>query len=96
MYKRRVLIIKLNRPKVNTIAGRLSITKNGLNKAFTTPNIKLAISITVSPSAAMPFKSVEATKRPKKLASQVNKNRLTTYTILAYLQILGSYPTISM
>jgi len=78
MYRRRVLIIKLNRPKVNTIAGRLSITKKGLKKAFTIPNIKLAISSTVKLSAAIPFKNIVAADKPKKFASHVNKKRLTT------------------
>jgi hypothetical protein len=69
------------------MAGKLNITSTGLKSEFTIPKIRLAIIRTVKLSAPMPFKKVEASKRPKKLASQVNKNLLTTNNIIALLQI---------
>lgn len=84
IYSKKVLIIKLKRPKVQTIAGRLSIIKAGRNNAFTIPKIKLAIAITQKPFEPIPFRNIEASINPRKLASQVSKNLLITNYILPY------------
>lgn len=84
IYSKMVLIIKLNKPKVHTIADKLSITSAGLSKAFTMPKIKLAIAITPKPFEPMPFRNIEASSKPKKFASHVSKNLLTTTNILPH------------
>jgi len=87
IYKRRMLIIKLNSPKVKTMAGKLRITRIGLSRELIMPNIKLAIRSMVKLSAPMPLRNADASKRPIKLANHVNKNLLITPTILSHLQI---------
>ena len=85
-------MIKLKRPNVSTIAGKLSIISTGLIRAFTTPNTKLATTITVILSASMPLKNTEARKSPTKFASHVSKNLLITGNILAHFQVKSQLP----
>jgi hypothetical protein len=88
IYNIMALIIKLKKPNVIIIAGKLSITKTGRSKALTMPKIKLAITITHKLSAPMLLNNTEDNNSPKKLASQVNKNRLIIEFILPFLQII--------
>lgn len=87
IYNKNALIIKLKKPIVKIIAGRLKITKMGRNNELTRPNIKLAMIKARNPSILIPLKNAEANNKPRKFANQVNKKRLIMTYILTFLQI---------
>jgi len=77
-YSMSALIIRVKRPRVITIAGRLNITTSGLMKALTIEKISAAITITHKLLLySIPVSKLAAIHRPRPLQAHLSKNCLS-------------------